>query len=133
MRKEHGFTLIELLIVLAILGILVGVVAMSVGGLNVTAKKRAMGGEYDIVLATIDTWLTQDVMVDESTAFTPTVGTPMQLDPDDTACGFTKYLKRKSKYYYTWGGLSATGSYTLTVQDANGTFSYDGTTWVVPS
>ena len=45
MRKEHGFTLIELLIVLAILGILVGVVAMSVGGLNVNAKNRSMAGD----------------------------------------------------------------------------------------
>ncbi|MGM0401432.1 MAG: type IV pilin protein, partial [Chloroflexota bacterium] len=34
MRQERGFTLIELLIVLAILGILVGIVAMSVGGLT---------------------------------------------------------------------------------------------------
>ncbi len=40
MRREKGFTLIELLIVLAILGILVGIVAMSVGDLNTTANQR---------------------------------------------------------------------------------------------
>lgn len=33
-RREHGFTLIELLIVLAILGIIAGVVMMGVGAAN---------------------------------------------------------------------------------------------------
>ena len=42
MRKEDGFTLIELLIVLAIVGILIGIVTMSVGNLNQTAKERGM-------------------------------------------------------------------------------------------
>ena len=40
MRKQSGFTLIELLIVLAILGILVGIVTMSVSNLQATALAR---------------------------------------------------------------------------------------------
>lgn len=132
MRKEHGFTLIELLIVLAILGILVGVVAMSVGGLNVTAKKRSMASEFQIVQAAMDTWLTQDVMVEGETVVSDTVATAVKLGPGVSDQGFEDYLKRTTKYYFTWTDVSATGTYTLTVQDELGTFSFDGTTWVEP-
>lgn len=40
-RGQGGFTLIELLIVIAILGILAGVVVYAVGGTTDTAKKQA--------------------------------------------------------------------------------------------
>ena len=45
MRKQSGFTLIELLIVLAILGILVGIVTMSVSNLQATALARGRAAE----------------------------------------------------------------------------------------
>jgi general secretion pathway protein G len=40
-RGQGGFTLIELLIVIAILGILAGVVVFAVGGVNDTAQEKA--------------------------------------------------------------------------------------------
>lgn len=40
-RGQGGFTLIELLIVIAILGILAGVVVFAVGGVNDTAQDKA--------------------------------------------------------------------------------------------
>ena len=107
MRKEHGFTLIELLIVLAILGILIGIVTMSVGNLNQTAKERGMKAEKEIVQVAIDTYNTQDVTVDGSDAISAQA-TRVQIDADDTTTyPFAKYLQRDTKYYYTWGAGGA--------------------------
>ena len=101
MRKQSGFTLIELLIVLAILGILVGVVAMSVGNLNDTAKARALASELEVVQTAIDTYNTQDVTVDGSAAITARA-TAAVIGTADTDAPFAKYLKRATKYSYTW-------------------------------
>lgn len=124
MRKEHGFTLIELLIVLAILGILVGIVAMSVGDINQTAKMRGMQSEYEIVQTAIDTYITQDVTVGGA-AVPADNATPEQLDPadaDDPDYGFVKYLRRPTKYYFTWESLG-TNDQVLVVYDGTDTTS----------
>ena len=133
MKNERGFTLIELLIVLAILGILVGIVAMSVGDLTDTAKRRGMQSEHSTVQTAIDTYLTQDVIVDGDTIVgdTAVAAADAQPGPAEVATyGFAKYLKRATKYYYTWTSLSATIGYTLTVEDAaSPSLSYDGSNW----
>ena len=49
MRGQGGFTLIELLIVIAILGILAGVVVYAVGGTTDSAKKNACKTERGTV------------------------------------------------------------------------------------
>jgi len=100
MRKEQGFTLIELLIVLAILGILVGIVAMSVGDLTTTAVERGMKSEKEIVQTAIDTFNTQDAAVGGSSDVGDigASGAAVQLTAGGT--DYTKYLKRGSKYYY---------------------------------
>ncbi len=101
MRKEHGFTLIELLIVLAILGILVGVVAMSVGGLTDSATARAKNAELQTLQTAIDTYNTQDVAVDGAAAIVArAVAAPVKSTDADAP--FSKYLKRDTKYSYTW-------------------------------
>jgi len=100
-RNDKGFTLIELLIVLAILGILVGIVAMSVGGLVDTARTRGQDSEKEIVQTAIDTYNTQDHAVDPAKypAIEPQTSWT-QVSPSTT--GFGAYLKRTSKYYYKW-------------------------------
>lgn len=107
MRKEHGFTLIELLIVLAILGILVGVVAMSVGGLTDSANARAETAELQTVQTAIDTYNTQDVAVDGAAAIAAR-NTAAVITSSDADAPFAKYLKRDTKYSYTWeaGGVN---------------------------
>jgi prepilin-type N-terminal cleavage/methylation domain-containing protein len=104
MRKEHGFTLIELLIVLAILGILVGVVAMSVGGLTDSAKARAVTAEYQIIQTAIDTYNTQDVAVDQTADTIPVQATAALIEAGDGSAApyFNKYLRRATKYSYGW-------------------------------
>ena len=111
MHKERGFTLIELLIVLAILGILIGVVTMSVGTLVTTARERGMKAERETVRAAIDVYSTQDVSLDGGAAITAVGGGTLPhhqiLSPTDTDALFNKYLTRNSRYYYTWaaGGV----------------------------
>jgi prepilin-type N-terminal cleavage/methylation domain-containing protein len=102
MRKQSGFTLIELLIVLAILGILVGVVAMSVGNLTTTATTRAKDSELDIVQTAIDTYNTQDVTVELAAAIGARAAAAVITSADADA-PFAKYLKRDTKYSFTWG------------------------------
>lgn len=116
MRKQQGFTLIELLIVLAILGILIGIVAMSVGGLNQTAKKRGALSEKEVVQTAIDTYNTQDVTVEGATAISAR-STAAQVKATDTDAPFAKYLKRTTKYYYKWDA----GGENLKVYDTDGT------------
>jgi len=62
--RQSGFSLIELLIVLAILGILVGVVAMSVTNIVATAKERGMRAEKEIVMRAMEAYIAQDIAVD---------------------------------------------------------------------
>lgn len=101
LRKESGFTLIELLIVLAILGILVGIVAMSVGDLTDTAKARGVESELSIVQTAIDTYNTQDVLVDGGAAIGARAAAAA-IAPADADAPFGKYIKRTTKYTFTW-------------------------------
>ena len=102
MRKERGFTLIELLIVLAILGILVGIVAMSIGGLTESAEKRGLSSEAETVQTAMDTFSTQDVVVDDLDPIDPQ-STFTQITTTSTLTDtFAKYLKRDTKYQYKW-------------------------------
>jgi prepilin-type N-terminal cleavage/methylation domain-containing protein len=120
MRKS-GFTLIELLIVLAILGILVGIVAMSVGNLTETALKRGLQSEYNVVQTAMDAYNTQNVAVDGEAAIAAQATAAQILAAGTT---FEQYLKRDTKYYYTY----IAGGDTLVVQDkaTSPSLSWDG-------
>ena len=101
MKKQSGFTLIELLIVLAILGILVGIVTMSVGNLQATALQRGHDAETQTVQTAIDTYNTQDVTVDGGAAIGARAVAAV-IASGDLDAPFTKYLKTTTKYEYTW-------------------------------
>lgn len=108
MRKERGFTLIELLIVLAILAILIGIVALSIGGLRETALKRAMQSEREVVDTGLNAFVTlatplvtvpdqtTPVQIAPSDVFTDTLGNPLQIG---------EYLRRQTRFYYTWSDV----------------------------
>lgn len=128
MRQEHGFTLIELLIVLAILGILVGIVAMSVGGLTDTATKRSMTSEYGTVQTAIDTYHTQDVVVEGEDSI-PDQSEEIQIQGGDTVTDtFGQYLKRDTKYYYTWADDGGELEVYENATEDDG-WKWDGSTW----
>lgn len=56
LRGQGGFTLIELLIVVAILGILGGVVALAMGGLTGDAKQTACEAERTTIESAIEAY-----------------------------------------------------------------------------
>jgi len=105
-RNSRGLTLIELLIVLAILGILVSIVTMSVGGLVNTSRTAGMDSELEIVETAIDIYNAQDRVVDP-------VGNPELTEQSSwvqcapSATGFGKYLNSTTKYYYQWAVAGA--------------------------
>ncbi len=107
MRKEGGFTLIELLIVLAILGILVGIVAMSVGGLTTAANTTAQNAELDIVRTAIDTWDTQDAAVGGADPISDFANVKITKAAASTY-PFVKYLRADTKYAYTYTASTGT-------------------------
>ncbi|NLG27174.1 MAG: prepilin-type N-terminal cleavage/methylation domain-containing protein [Chloroflexi bacterium] len=111
MRRESGFTLIELLIVLAILGILVGVVAMSLGGVEGSTVARGQATELAAVQRAIDTYNRIDVIVDGAEPIRARA-TPVAIGPHDHDAPFCKYLESATAFRYTWtaGGMHLTVS-----------------------
>jgi len=112
MRKERGFTLIELLIVLAILAILIGIVALSVGNLRRTAMERGMQSERETVETALNAYVTLAsplINVDDQGELTKVT----------TTQAWGQYLKRDTKYYYTWSGVGTAGQQVI-VWDQNG-------------
>jgi len=104
--NERGFTLIELLIVLAIMGILVGITALSLGGLVGSAETTTMNAEKDQVQTAIDVYNTQKVLGDSCCV--PTIAAEATAAKVTSATGtFAQFLGRDTRYYYTWSDEGA--------------------------
>ena len=102
MHDERGFTLIELLIVLAIMGILVGITALSLGGLIGSTEATTMDAEKDQVQTAIDVYNTQKVL-GHTTCCTLTIGSQADATKVLTTSGtFGQFLGRTTKYCYEW-------------------------------
>ena len=101
MRTQKGFTLIEMLIVLMILGILVAFVVLKGDDFLAWTVERAMATEKDRVQSAIDAYNTQDVTVDEA-AHIPARNTPAVITLSDADAPFSKYLRRATRYLYSW-------------------------------
>ena len=105
MKTQGGFTLIELLVVIAILAVLFGVTALALNGVGANAGTVTASAEKDIVQTAIDVYMAQNAGVLLPAPATGQVG-------PNTIPGFGTYLRRSSKYLYTWtatGGLTQGG------------------------
>ncbi len=54
MNEEGGFTLIELLVTIAILGVLFGIVTLTLGGLSTNATANSCAAELAVVQSAVD-------------------------------------------------------------------------------
>lgn len=142
-RRQRGFTLIELLIVLAVLGILVGLVATNVAALAHTARLRAMAQEREIVHKAIAIYNAHNVASEGHPAILPrNETTPIVLEVDkfpydkanpiayenwlakerthgtnqQYAALFAEYLRGDTRFYYAWEA----GGANLVVCDVEG-------------
>ena len=112
-KGQGGFTLIELLVVVTILGILAGIVTLSLVGLTTHANVQACNTEYKTVQAALDAYLANQNKVNgtgtvsSQTAFTNdmtgTKGGAVPLynaTPTDTSPNYTR--NGTTQFYYTW-------------------------------
>jgi len=127
-KGQGGFTLIELLVVVTILGILAGIVTLSLVGLTTHANVEACNSEYKTVQAALDSYMannnlstlpavqttyTNDMQGTYNAGSNPHGGTvvlynasPSQSSPNYTRNGTTQF-------YYEWdqyGKITATGT-----------------------
>jgi len=120
MDNERGFTLIELLIVLAIMGILVGITALSLNGLISSSEETTMKSEKDQVQTSIDVYQTQKALDDPccSDDIAAHISPPDQIT---SGVVFAQFMRRTTKYYYTW---AADGESLTVCDDSAGTTCY---------
>ena len=124
-KGQKGFTLIELLVVVTILGILAGIVTLSLVGLTTHANVQACNSEYKTIQSALDAYLANQGKITGSTVVT--VATPANptndmavtlplytTTPTDTAPNYTR--NGKTQFFYQWDQF---GRITLITSDAN--------------
>jgi prepilin-type N-terminal cleavage/methylation domain-containing protein len=126
-KGQGGFTLIELLVVVTILGILAGIVTLSLVGLTTHANVQACNTEYKTVQAALDAFFANQSKVNgtqtipQQTTFTNDMtaakGGAVQLyttTPTDTTPNYTR--NGTTQFYYQWDQYGRI----LAIADANG-------------
>jgi prepilin-type N-terminal cleavage/methylation domain-containing protein len=121
-KGQQGFTLIELLVVVTILGVLAGIVTLSLVGLTTNANTQACNTEYKTVQAALDAYMADkqlSVLPSSQSSYTndmtganaiaPLNGTvplfissPSATNPNYTRNGTTQF-------YYTWDSSGKIG------------------------
>ncbi len=127
-KGQQGFTLIELLVVVTILGILAGIVTLSLVGLTTHASVQSCNQEYKTVQAALDSYMANNNLATlpvnahtdvngAQVAFTNdmqgTTGSVALYNaaPTSTSPNYTR--NGTTQYFYTWdqfGRITAIGS-----------------------
>jgi prepilin-type N-terminal cleavage/methylation domain-containing protein len=89
-KGQQGFTLIELLVVVTILGVLAGIVTLSLVGLTTNASVQSCNAEYKTVQAALDAFMAAN-NVDTINNGGPTKNMQTVLLPLGAATGLSLY------------------------------------------
>ena len=110
-KGQQGFTLIELLVVVTILGILAGIVTLSLVGLTTHSNVEACNSEYKTVQAALDAYMAnnnfsvlpngaQAAFTDDMTG-AGTGNVPLfNQNPSATSPNYTR--NGTTQFFYTW-------------------------------
>jgi prepilin-type N-terminal cleavage/methylation domain-containing protein len=110
-KGQRGFTLIELLVVVTILGVLAGIVTLSLVGLTTNASVQSCNAEYKTVQAAIDAFMANnnlDAISPQSTATNDmnaeaAAGVPMSLYNANPTAAQPNYTRNQfTAFAYTW-------------------------------
>ncbi len=110
-KGQQGFTLIELLVVVTILGILAGIVTLSLVGLTTRANVQACNQEKATIQAALDAYIanqsqtTGSTVVTITAAATPTnnMTTTVPLFQANPTAAQPNYTRNNiTQFYYTW-------------------------------
>src|SRR4029077_19842679 len=106
-KGQQGFTLIELLVVVTILGILAGIVTLSLVGLTTNASVQSCNQEYKTVQAALDAYMADknvDTIPSASDTHDMTSGNGSvalyNTDPGPTNPNYTR--NGTTQFYYSW-------------------------------
>lgn len=127
-KGQRGFTLIELLVVVTILGILAGIVTLSLVGLTTHANVEACNSEYKTVQAALDSYMannnlstlpavqttyTNDMTGAYNAATNIHGGTVPLFNSSPTATSPNYTRNGQTQFFYEWdqfGKITATGA-----------------------
>jgi prepilin-type N-terminal cleavage/methylation domain-containing protein len=105
-KGQQGFTLIELLVVVTILGVLAGIVTLSLVGLTTNANVQACNTEYKTVQTALDAFMA-DNNLDSVTPKGPTQDMGQQIGPSPTAFALWVDLTSSAQTHnYTRNGIT---------------------------
>lgn len=97
-KGEGGFTLIELLVTIAILGVLFGIVTLTLTGVGSNAQTTVCTAELGVVQSSIDIYMAVNNLSTITARTTAAV-----IDSGDTDAPFNTYLRSMpTEGTYTW-------------------------------
>jgi type IV pilus assembly protein PilA len=108
-KGQQGFTLIELLVVVTILGVLAGIVTLSLVGLTTNASAQSCNTEYKTVQEALDAYMTNQnlgVLPSAQTAFTNDMTGGVAGTKTGTVALFNSAISPTSPYNYTRNGVT---------------------------
>lgn len=130
-KGQKGFTLIELLVVVTILGILAGIVTLSLVGLTTHANVEACNSEYKTVQAALDSYMANNNLSQLPGAQTTSTndmsggslgsktGTVPLYNPNPTQATPNYTRNGATQFFYTWdqfgkvNGISDSGGHAI--------------------
>jgi prepilin-type N-terminal cleavage/methylation domain-containing protein len=97
-REEGGFTLIELLVTIAILGVLFGIVTLTLGGLSTQAQANSCTAELAVVQSAVDIYMAANLL-----SAVPARAAAAVINTGDADAPFNIYLRSMpTEGTYTW-------------------------------